>query len=281
MNKTIHHLASILFIMFIVSCYSDLDEQAKTNELQLNKLQEKIKTDSLALVDYQEKMQMINYTLDFMTLLNDDFKESESISRSDVLAKLDLIQLMLADSYTKVDMLNHQLDSIKTPYVKNLVFNNMEEIQQKLYTNADYYAKLRSQIEILENENINLKEIIQGRNEVIEAQKRQLQQKDMVIDSLSDMHQLIVQEIDSIRLVMEHNTEETAESYYIIGIEIKHVADNTTKFFNRKKKATLINLAHCYFKKASQMGKKEAAKELDIIENSKEYSSLLKDGAIQ
>ncbi len=280
MNKTLH-LASLLLIFLSVSCYSDMEEKLKEKEMQLNHLRENIENDSIALIDYREKMQMVNYTLDFMTLLNDDFKENESIRRSDVLAKLDLIQLMLADSYTKIDMLQHRLDSLQYPYIRNVVFNDMDEIQQELYANADYYAKLRTQIEILQNENINLKEIIQGRNEVIEAQKQQLQQKDMVIDSLKKKHTFVEDSMDSLRLEMKLNTEETAESYYNIGIEIKHIADNTTKLFNRKKKATLINLAHCYFEKAQQLGKKEATDELNKIENSKEYSSFLKEGAIQ
>lgn len=273
MNK-ISYLVVILTAIFMFSCNT---EELRRKTEQLDAMQARHIRDSVLLEKFDKEMVEINVLLDSISVMDEDLRGSESISKKDALAKLNLIDSLLQDRNIKIEDLEKDLKDLQSKFSKSLAVGKISEGKNKLKIKTEYYKQLTKQIAQLEQENLDLKDIItQKDNEIVE--------RDSIINLINQEREIQKQKLEDLQAEIIASAKEladatnaTAERFYSLGYDLRNISDKTSIIFNKKKKKELLKMSYSYFKRANELGHPDAEKELKLMDTDKKYQKLLKE----
>jgi hypothetical protein len=249
--------------------------EKKNSELLL--IKEKQKKDSITLEKFNNEITEINRVLDSIGSIDADLRSKKIMNKQDALSKIDIIESLLYFRSMKIDSLNKELNNLESKFSRSLAIGQITEGMGKLQVKKDYYTELKKRITELETENISLKDIIYQKEQELVA-------KDSIIGEIKRERQLQIEKLNQLesdirtkQMELTELTTSTAEKYFQLAKDIKGIADNTSPVFNKKKKVSLLKLAHEYFKKSFELGYEPAKKEYEFIETDPKTSKLLKE----
>ncbi len=268
--------------LFLVSC-NQKELERKTAELEF--LYEKQKKDSLLYDRYKNQMKEINALLDTIRVFDDELKTNDTLEKNEVLYKLTKIDSLLEAKTQKIDSLTKELVKLQSKFSKRVAVGKITEGKKELEIKKKYYRELKLEIQELQDENFDLKAIINRKDSLlIEKDKtiamirEEIQENEMKLEEQQKKLDQINLDLLSAQVELTDLNSATAETYFNLALELKEIADNTSGLFNRNKKTNLINMAYKYFKKAASMGFTDAEEQYKILEEENKYAKFLEQG---
>ncbi len=268
--------------LLLVSC-NQKELERKTAELEF--LYEKQKKDSLLYDRYKNQMKEINALLDTIRVFDDELKTNDTLEKNEVLYKLTKIDSLLEAKTQKIDSLTKELVKLQSKFSKRVAVGKITEGKKELEIKKKYYRELKLEIQELQDENFDLKAIINRKDSLlIEKDKtiamirEEIQENEMKLEEQQKKLDQINLDLLSAQVELTDLNSATAETYFNLALELKEIADNTSGLFNRNKKTNLINMAYKYFKKAASMGFTDAEEQYKILEEENKYAKFLEQG---
>ncbi len=270
-------LSSIGLIVLVASC----------NQKDLAKERECEYKDSVLINTYASQLDSINSILAEAGKTNTDLFNSGDTSKSHVIERIKQMCLRIEQSGVILKNLQAQLDS--TDIQGNLIVRKTyEEKSHELDRTKRYYKQLLEQLEKVQGENINLKELLSQHdseqrkkdlliaelNKIVTQKDEEIKNKDSELNSMTDD----LNTIANMSSYKEAKIHFEAGERYLKEFEgmKKGVKGIMTKKGEKEKK---LQLAYNSFLKAKEMGHPDAKRKVYVIEYN--YSNYLAEAKVE
>lgn len=257
-----------LSLLFNFSC--NTDELAK-KEKTIQDLKNRILNDSLLLIEVNSNIKSINYTLDSVSVLHDELKNSKITDKEEALKRIKAISQVLFDKNKQVSVLEKEISKLESSLPDGYISESKKQIKIQL----EYYQNLQKEISELKTNTINL-------NKIITEKDKELKKKDNTINKLLEEQTKQAIKLEKVKtdiIIAENEFEEaqlnTAKTYYSLSSDLQDFADKTSGIFAMRKKKMLINLAYEYYKKSYKLGYNKALTKITLFESEKKYYKYL------
>lgn len=257
-------LCAILMIALVSSCNNK--DLAKEKECEYK--------DSVLINTYASQLDSINMILTEAGQTNTDLFNSGDTSKSHVIERIKQMCLKIEQSDLILKNLQAQLDS--TDIQGNLIVKKTyEEKSNELERTKRYYKQLLEQLEKVQGENINLKELLSQHdseqhkkdlliaelNKIVTQKEEEIQNKDKEINSMTDD----LNTIANMSSYKESRIHYEAGERYLKEFEAmkKGMKGIITKKGEKEKK---LQMAYDSFAKAREMGHPDAKRKMYVIE---------------
>ena len=277
-NLSILSLAFISLATF--SCQPS--ESERVQELKF-----RIEQDSVLMAGLNSEMDEINDLLAQADHLNEFLSNQESIDKRAAISKIRAMESLLNISYKKIDSLEAAFKNSSSSLKRNAVVKNtLSRRRDDVAFANDYYQQLELNVKMLTGQNINLAKTLRERDLTIAERDQTIvtlsSERDEQEQQLTDLNAKISAAerslIESERLAKlqkEETIKERAEFYYMTGVEMRDMFDETGSFGTKKTRRELINKAYEYLKRANDLGHTRARSAISQIETDRKYSKFL------
>lgn len=264
-----------LFLIIITTLYSCSADMNNTRQLE-----NRIKNDSIfysELVAYDNSMISM---IDSVHKLDNELLSQNIIGKEDALSKLNNIISLLNERKEQVALMEQK---IKTLEGKQPLNKNFDPEIRTLNFDIERYQKLLNKIELLNSENINLKNILYTME--IESVEKDNRLSDLELKLIQRQKELSKVESDlKLKQQMlsqsQNQTQVQREDFslfcYTTANEIMIIADDMSNL-NKAKKRKYLKIAYKLYKYAESKGQIDATNQIRKMEADKKISKLLSE----
>jgi len=253
----------ILFVFstwLAFSCQSDAEK--------IGELTYRIKEDSLLMVELDAENETLQRNLDSADALQNALGLGK-LSKDEAIQKAKEIDSLFRIQSEKIEDLNRKLKSKGTKYniLRKTIAKQKRELEEARAENERLTSELdeaQTTITTLRTENQEIRTNLDEKSTQLADREREL----------GDLNDQIAEAKSALETAKREKTS-ASETFYSLGKDLRGLADKVSGLTNKKKKTELAQQAYCAFKKAHQLGHRNALFDMNSLSSDKKLGKLI------
>lgn len=250
----------ILAFFAFASCQSDAEK--------IGELTYRIKEDSLLMVELDKENETLQETLDSANALQEALGLGE-LSKEEAILKAKEIDSLFKIQSEKIEDLNRKLKAKGSKYniLRKTIANQKKELENAQAENERLTAELdeaQTTISTLQTENQEVRADLAEKSTKLADKEK----------ALDEMNEQIAKAREALQ---KANTEKASasETFFSLGNDLKGLAMKTSGLTNKKKKTELAQQAYCAYKKAHDLGHRNALYSMNSLSANKKLGKFI------